>query len=85
MTHLAMSSAPETMPPAGLVLSLRNGATGRTVSFTSACGVATLPGRPAAEWSTSLCVIPTRARMRVRTNCSQVCPDTVSITSPATR
>ena len=55
MSHFAISSAPDTSPPAGSVLSLRNGATGRTVSLTSAWGVATLPARPAAEWRTSLC------------------------------
>ena len=87
ITHFAMSSAPDMMPPAGLVLSLRNGFTGRTVSFTAACGVATLaPGPPAAaEWRTSLAVMPTRRRMRELTNSSQVCPLTASITSPAMR
>ncbi len=85
MSHLAMSSAPDMIPPAGLVLSLANGFTMRTVSFTSACVVATLPGPDAPEWRTSLCVIPIGWRIRVRTKSSQLIPDTASITAPATR
>ena len=70
--HLAMSAAPDMIPPAGLVLSLANGATGRTVSFTSAWVPATLPASAAPEWRTSLSVIPTFSRIRRRTKSSQV-------------
>jgi hypothetical protein len=47
--HFAMSFAPDMIPPAGLVLSLRNGAMGRTVSFTAAWVPATFPDSPAPE------------------------------------
>jgi hypothetical protein len=83
--HFAMSAEPDMIPPAGLVLSLRNGATGRTVPSTSACVAATLPVFFAPEWSTSLFVIPTFWRIRFRTKSSQLCPETASITLPATR
>src|SRR5687767_15296082 len=45
ITHLAMSSAPDMIPPAGLVLSLRNGAMARTVPSIRAWVPAMLPGR----------------------------------------
>src|SRR3954452_12139001 len=47
--HLAMSAAPDMIPPAGLVLSLANGSTARTVSFTSAWVPATFPPAVAPE------------------------------------
>src|SRR5207245_10243054 len=91
--HLAMSVALELMPPAGFVLSLVNGAIGRTLPSMGACGVATLPPPPpppappaaADEWRTVLPVIPTRARILDCTKSSHDCPETVSITWPATR
>ena len=48
-SHFAMSSADELMPPAGLVLSLPNGAIGRTLPSMRAWGVATWPLAAAAE------------------------------------
>ena len=59
-----MSSADELMPPAGFVLSLSNGAIGRILPSTGACGAATLPPEAAAECRTLLPVIPTLARIR---------------------
>ena len=85
ITHLAISSAPDMMPPAGLTLSLRKGATGRTVSLTSACGVATSPSSLPPDRTMSLLVMPTFEKIRVRMKSSQVVPDTASMTSPATR
>ena len=80
-----MSSAFELMPPAGFVRSLSKGLTGRTAPSTRAWGVATLPGARAPEWATVLPLMPTFWRMRAHTKSSQERPQTVSITSPATR
>src|SRR5512132_1953031 len=68
----AMSVAVALTPPAAFVLSLAIGATARTTPFTSACLEARLPLPAASEWRTVLDVIPTGARMRVRTNSSQL-------------
>src|SRR6185295_2483420 len=84
-SHFAMSSADELIPPAGLVLSLSNGAIGLTVPSIGAWVAATLPPAAAAEWRTLLPVMPTLARMRVPTKVSHDWPLIASISSPATR
>src|SRR5262245_55574078 len=71
-SHFAMSSADELMPPAGFVLSLTNGAIGRTLPSTRACVVATLPPAAADEWRTFDPVIPTFARIRDEMKSSQL-------------
>jgi hypothetical protein len=66
-----MSSALELMPPAGFVLSLRNGAIGRTTPFTGACVAATFPfAATASECRRLLPVIPTLFRIRSPTKSS---------------
>ena len=80
-----MSSALELMPPAGFVLSLRNGAIGRTVPSTRAWVAATLPPADAAECSTFEPVMPAFFRMRDVTKSSHLWPLTASISCPATR
>ena len=84
VTHLAMSDAPDMIPPAGLVLSLENGAICLTFPSIGAWVAATLPPPVAPEWRTSLARIPTGTRIRERTKSSQVWPLTASISSPAT-
>ena len=72
--HFAMSLAPALMPPAGLVLSLANGAMTRTLPSTGAWVAATLPPLPAAEWCTLLPVMPSGVRIRRVTKSSQLMP-----------
>src|SRR2546423_14473187 len=73
-SHLAMSSAQELMPPAGLVLSLATGAIVRTRPSTSACGVATLPPCVAAECRSLLERIPRLASSRDEMESYHDCP-----------
>jgi hypothetical protein len=79
-----MSATLDHTEPAGAIASVLRTGTMRTVSRMLACGVATF-GRPViAATVGSVSLIPSGAKMRVRTKRSHDIPDARSTTAPAT-
>lgn len=80
-----MSSTLELTEPAGPTFPASRQRTGRTVPSISACGTATFVCPSSARIVVLLRDIPSGAKIRARTNSSQLRPVTAGMTSPAAR
>src|SRR5688500_17286711 len=85
MTHFDTSLTDELMEPAAALLSSGENGSGTSLSFSLACGYATLS--PGLNFLTLvlLAFMPSFLKIRSATKSSQLLPETFSITCPATR